>query len=604
MSAETKQHSKILQAIRSAAKKSGLDAFIIPHADEYQNEYHPDANKRFEYATGFTGSAGMAILTQKSGAIFVDGRYTLQVKDEIPTDILQDLPLDYTVIEQWLKDNVKQDDVIGYDPRLHTVRDFERLRKIVEQANASLKAVDINPVETVWGEDRPAYPTAPITPHAIEFAGVASADKRHAILQQMKENKVDAIIICDLPSIAWLLNIRGNDIPFNPLTLSRLVLHQNGTADFYVDERKITEEVRTHLGEDIHIHSEADFEQDLQQFSGKTVQLDFAQASVAIYEILRKNHTNIVDQTDPCSLPKSMKNETEQQGTVTAHRRDGVAVTKFLYRMAHEGQSGTVDELTAERWLEDQRKGLTEYLGPSFSTISGAGANGAIVHYRATERTNRLLEKNTLYLVDSGGQYRDGTTDITRTIAIGEPTREMIENYTRVLKGHIAVARAALKKGVTTGADIDPLARAPLQEAGLDYAHGTGHGVGSYLCVHEGPIGISRHYNKIPFEIGMVVSNEPGYYKTGAYGIRIENLVMVQKGKNGDLQFLDLTLAPYDRRLIDVSMLNAQETRWLDRYHRRVYKTLAPYLSRAEKEWLKQQTAPFERKILGFIPRF
>ncbi len=576
----------------------GLRGFLVPMADEYQNEYVPQRAKRITWLTGFTGSAGLVAVLNDAAAIFTDGRYTLQVRDQVNPEIFDTRHITEQPATDWLAEKLRPGDKLGYDPWLFSTTGIAKFEAALEQAGAELVAVESNPLDRVW-QSQPPAPVARIEPYEMKFAGEASNSKRDRLATGLREAKSDAAVITAPESIAWLLNIRGGDVGHTPLPLSFAILKGDGHCDFFVDRRKVTPGLEQHLGNQVTIRSQDEFISALSDLAGADhrVQVDKNTVADAVFRRLQAGSAEIVDLPDPCRLPKACKNEVELAGIRAAHHRDGVAETRFLHWLATAAEDGKVDELQAAEQLSGYRAEGVHFRDLSFDTISGAGANGAIVHYRVTAETNRRLEPGSLYLVDSGAQYLDGTTDITRTIAIGEPSAEMRDRFTRVLKGHIAIARAVFPEG-TSGGVLDILARNELWRAGLDYDHGTGHGVGCYLGVHEGPQGISRHFSQVALEAGMIVSNEPGYYKTGAYGIRIENLVAVRPAEDIDggerkmLSFETLTLAPIDLNLVDGEMLWAAERDWLNSYHARVREALKPELEPDVAAWLKEATRP------------
>ena len=586
----TKQRIDELRAVFAA---QGINGFIVPRNDEHFGEWVPASAERLAWLTGFTGSAGQAIVLDDRAAVFVDGRYTLQVRDQVDLDIFEPRHITEEPAASWLSEALKPGDRLGYDPWLHTEQGLQRLEKAAESAGAALVPVTENPVDVIW-TDRPAAPMAPVVPHEAKFAGEPSADKRARIAQAMKSHGIDAAVLTLPESIAWLLNIRGGDVPRTPLPLGFAILQADGTVDLFMASAKLSDETLAHLGADVRCHEPGDFLDGLDGLKDRTVLVDQATAVAAVTERLTGSGAKLVRGNDPTALPKARKNEVEIAGTRAAHVRDGAAVTRFLAWLDAQAP-GSVDEMTAADRLEAFRREDNLMRDLSFDTISGSGPNGAIVHYRVTDETNRPLGPGELYLVDSGAQYLDGTTDITRTVAIGQPTAEMRDRFTRVLKGHIALATARFPKG-TTGSQLDTLARLPLWQAGLDFDHGTGHGVGSYLSVHEGPQRISKLPNSVGLEPGMIVSNEPGYYKTGAYGIRIENLVTVvavdtPEGERETFGFETLTQAPIDRRLIDVALLNEAERAWVNDYHAGVREKLGP-LDPDTAHWLTEATKP------------
>ena len=582
---------KNLPKLRSVLRDLKLDGLIIPHEDEYNNEYLPDHNERLMWASGFTGSAGAAVVLADKAAMFVDGRYTLQVRDQVDGDLFAYNSIEGGGVAKWLSGN--SDGLhIGYDPKLHSPDALARLRKAVEGAGGTLTALSTNPIDTAW-DDRPAPPKALLTIQPDNLAGQSHEDKRQQIAKIIEGKNADAALITAPASIAWLLNVRGGDVMCSPLPLASLIINQDASVELFIDPDKVTPEVRTHFGNQVSVSSEDKLSDYLGNFAGKSILVDPAGSSSFMFDALEKAGANIVEAMDPIALPKARKNGAEIAGTTTAHIRDGAAVTNFLHWLATEAQDGSVDEIIAAQKLESYRTktGLLKDL--SFESISAAGPNGAHCHYRVNEDTNLKLELGSLYLIDSGGQYVDGTTDITRTVPIGKPTNEMRKSFTLVLKGHIALSEVRFPKG-TTGHALDALARMSLWAHGLDYDHGTGHGVGSYLGVHEGPQRIAKSPSSIPLDPGMIVSNEPGYYKTDGFGIRIENLQYVTeakpiKGGERDMMgFHTLTLAPIERSLVKKKMLSKSERKWLNTYHKRVYKEISPLVNDEVKKWLKQ----------------
>jgi Xaa-Pro aminopeptidase len=585
-----------LDRLRRELAARGLDGFIVPRADEHQGEYVPPRGQRLAWLTGFTGSAGLAIVLADRAALFVDGRYTLQAATQVDTQSFEIHHLIEEPPARWIGAVLDRGMVLGYDPWLHTPHEVERFRVAAEEAGASLRGVAENPLDRVWPGQPPA-PIAPVVPHVERFAGESARSKRARLGRGLAAEGAAAVVLTMPESIAWLLNIRGGDVPHTPLALSFAILRQDGSVTLFIDRRKLAPGIERHLGNAVTVMSPEALGPALDALAaeGSRVQVDPATAACWIFNRLEAAGARLHRAADPCLLPKACKNEIELDGTRAAHRRDGAALTRFLAWLAHKAPTGGLTEIAASDRLEMIRRGGEHFRDLSFPTISGAGSNGAIVHYRATPETEKRLEPGTLYLLDSGAQYLDGTTDVTRTVAIGEPTQEMRDRFTRVLKGHIALALARFPKG-TTGTQLDAFARRALWQKGLDYDHGTGHGVGSYLGVHEGPQRISKAPNSQALLPGMIVSNEPGYYKTGAYGIRIENLVVVQPAEGETereiLEFETLTLAPIDRNLIEPSLLDDEEIAWLDAYHARVRELLTPLVDPESAHWLAAATAP------------
>ena len=584
-----------LAALRRELERRELAGFLVAHSDEYLGEYVALRSQRLTWLTGFTGSAGMAAVTQKAATILVDGRYTLQVRAQVDGALFACRHVTDEPVTDWIAENLPRGGKLGYDPWHFTERRLEALRTAAQKAGGALAAVDGNPIDAVWAGQPPA-PLAPIVPHPLAFAGEAHADKRARIAAALKKDGVDAAVITATDSIAWLLNVRGRDVPNTPLALSFAILHADTAVDWFVDARKVTTATREHLGSEVRVRDIAAFGDGLDDLAGQRVQADPAATNAWVFDRLTAAKAALVRAKDPVQLPKARKNAVELAGTRAAHVRDGAALAKFLAWLAAEAPKGGLDEIAASDKLAEFRGQGEHFRGLSFDTISGAGPNGAVVHYRATPETSRAIEANSLYLVDSGGQYLDGTTDVTRAIAIGAPTPEMRDRFTRVLKGHIALAMARFPEG-TTGPQLDVLARLPLWQAGLDFDHGTGHGVGSYLSVHEGPQGISARAEAVALQPGMIVSNEPGYYKAGDFGIRIENLVVVIEagtpvgGDKKRLGFETLTLAPIDAALIDTKLLSVDEKAWLNAYHARVQETISPLVDKPAAAWLKAATA-------------
>jgi Xaa-Pro aminopeptidase len=585
-----------LPLLRSKLAEAGLDGFIIPHEDEYNNEYLPDCAERLAWATGFTGSAGAAVVLTDKAAVFVDGRYTVQSREQVDQALFSLEDLTGAGVPGWLAKNAVSGSRIGYDARLQSPDALGHLWIAARKAGAELVAVETNPIDAAW-ENRPPAPMAKLIAHPTEFTGEDHADKRTRIGAAIAEDGAEAAAITSPASIAWLFNLRGGDVMRSPLPLGAAIIRKDGTATFYVAPEKVTDEVRTHLGNEIALRPESEFEAGLKELSGSKVSVDPASCSAWVFDTLESAGATPVRRRDPVALPKAIKNATELTGAAKAHVRDGAALTRFLHWLDTEAQSGEVDEITAAQKLASLRGELNELRDLSFDTISGYGANGALPHYRVSEASNLMLSPGSLYLVDSGGQYPDGTTDVTRTVPIGEPTAEMRERFTLVLKGHIGLARLRFPKG-TTGGQMDILARLPLYMAGLDYGHGTGHGVGSFLGVHEGPQRIAKAGSDEPLKPGMILSNEPGFYKEGEYGIRVENLIYVTEPRDipgGEIPmmgFENLTWAPLHKGLIDVHLLTTDEIDWVDAYHAGVRERILPQLDGEAANWLIRACEP------------
>ena len=595
-------HEARLDALRKELARQGLDGFVIPISDEHLSEYVGAYAQRLAWLTGFGGSAGTAVVLKDKAAMFVDGRYTLQVRDQVDGRLYAYKSVPQDRIGDWLAENSGEGARIGFDPWLHTAGWARSVGKALVEVGAELVPVTANPVDAVW-QDRPEPSGAPAFIQDDALAGRSSADKRGEVAEWLREEKLDAAVISALDSVAWLLNIRGSDVERTPVALSYVIAHADGTAEWFIAPGKVPAEVAAHLGNAVRVRPRDQFTAALAELKGKRVAADPERSVAAIFGALEDAGAEAVRLTDPVVLPKAIKNPAEQAGHRAAQARDGAAVARFLHWLSVEGPTGEVDELTAAARLQQFRKDTGDLRDLSFDTISGAGPNGAVVHYRVSEETNRRLEPGSVYLVDSGGQYADGTTDITRTVWIGpgEAPAEARDRFTRVLKGHIALAMQTFPQG-TTGSQLDTLARQFLWRAGLDYAHGTGHGVGAFLAVHEGPQRIAKSRGgqagtEQELLAGMILSNEPGYYKTGEYGIRIENLVLVETraiaGREGDwLGFETLTLAPIDKALVDPALLAESEVCWWNAYHARVREVLAPQLEGAALAWLEEACAP------------
>jgi Xaa-Pro aminopeptidase len=584
-----------LAALRDELKRRGLSGFVVPRADEHQGEYVPRGSQRLAWLTGFRGSAGLAVVLADSAAIFIDGRYTLAVRAQVDIKAFTPLQIPEESPDAWITANLGQGGVLGFDPWLITVDGHARFERACKAAGGRFVPVESNLVDAVW-LDRPPAPLAPVLPQPDAFAGETSESKRRRIAADVKAKGADVALLTAPDSIAWLLNVRGGDVPRTPFPLGFALLHSDGHVDLYMDRRKVPDRTVAWLGNAVTLAPTDELGAALDTLAkmDRRVLIETASAPYWAANRLQAAGATLVRDVDPVALPKACKNPVELDGVRNAHNRDGAAVSRFLGWLAHESKGGALREIEVSDRLQAMRQQTGKLRDLSFDTISGAGPNGAIVHYHATKASERTLEPGSLYLVDSGGQYRDGTTDITRTVAIGTPTAEMRDRFTRVLKGHIALAMARFPAG-TTGSQLDALARYALWQAGLDYDHGTGHGVGAYLSVHEGPHRISKAANNVALQPGMIVSNEPGYYKANGYGIRIENLVAVREAKieGADRRYLEfetLTLAPIDLACIEPGLLTEPERHWLNDYHRRVRETVEPQVDAETKAWLAEAT--------------
>lgn len=585
-----------LPALRREMIRQGLDGFIIPRADEHLGEYVPASSERLSWLSGFTGSAGLAVVLAATAAVFTDGRYVLQLAAQTdPTD-WQQLHITEQPPPAWIAEHAPKGGRIGYDPMLISE---EGLARYVE-AGLTMVAVGSNPIDVVW-TDRPSPPGGTVVPHPLTYAGRSSDEKRTDVATRLREAKQDAAVLTDPASIAWLLNIRGDDVPFTPFALGFALVYADGAVELFIDPAKVSAETRAWLGNAVSVADRTALLPALRELSGKTVRFDPAGSPVWFTQQLQAGGAVVSASPDPCLLLKACKNTREQQGARAAHLRDAAAVCCFLHWLSLNAPTGTATEASAADALLAYRGALDSFRGESFPAISGAGEHGAIIHYRMTKDSNRPIKPNEVYLIDSGAQFPDGTTDITRTVWSGpdKPPAALRDQVTRVLQGHIAIATAVFPTGVC-GAHLDALARRTLWQAGLDYDHGTGHGVGSYLSVHEGPVSISRLARPVPIAEGMILSNEPGYYLPGRYGIRLENLLLVQPAdlpaaNRLFLRFETLTLAPFDRNLLDPALMTAQERDWLDTYHARVLRMVGPALAENERAWLAAACAPLDK---------
>ncbi|CAH1533305.1 Xaa-Pro aminopeptidase [Vibrio owensii] len=584
-----------VNAIREWLAKHNIDALLVPHEDEYLGEYVPAHNERLHWLTGFTGSAGAAVITKDKAAIFVDGRYTVQVTKQVPADLFEYRHLIEEPALDWIKDHLANGASVAIDPRMHNSAWLDMAQAKLACA-LELKILDSNPIDELW-HDRPAPVVSDVRLMATEAVGQSSESKRQEIAELVKKAGADSAVITALDSICWLLNVRGLDVSRLPVLLSHAILHSDSSVEYFLDPARLPAEFDAHVGSGVTVHHPEALQVRLETLTGKNVLVDPATSNAWFKLVLQNAGASVVSKADPCLMPKAAKNAVEIAGMKACHIRDGVAMSKFLSWLDAEVVAGNLhDEATLADKLEAFRSEDPTLMDLSFDTISAAGGNAAMCHYNHENQPEPgKLELNTLYLVDSGGQYLDGTTDITRTIAIGQPSQEMIKQFTLALKGHIGVARARFPKG-TRGYQIDTLARQHLWAEGYDYDHGTGHGVGHFLSVHEGPASISKKQIDVPLTEGMVLSNEPGYYRADAFGIRIENLeLVVETPTNGDfpvLSFESLTRCPIDKRNINVDMLTRPELAWLNDYHQKVWDEISPLVEGDVKEWLRQATLP------------
>lgn len=592
---DSSQVAPRIAALRKALARQGIAGFIVPRADEHQGEYVPAHMARLAWLTGFTGSAGNAVVMADKAALIVDGRYTIQAAEQTDTAVVTPTRMEETPLDRWIEANLPAGGKLGYDPWLHTVDGVAKLEKAAAAAGGTLVALADNPIDALWG-DRPAPPAAPVKAHRADLAGEGTASKLARIQEALGKAKVDALVVSDPHALAWTFNIRGGDVEHTPLPLGYAIVPREGRPTVFLAPEKITNEAGDAIGAVGEIAPPVALEAQLKALgaAGAKVRLDATTAAAALATLISEAGGTPDAGTDPIALMKARKNATELEGARTAHLRDGAAMVRFLTWLAREAPGGGLTEIDAVAALEAERDKTGLLKDISFTTIAGAGPNAALPHYRVSDASNRRIEPG-IVLVDSGGQYEDGTTDITRTMAIGEPTPEMRDRYTRVLKGHVAISRAVFVKG-TSGAQLDALARLPLWQAGLDFDHGTGHGVGSYLSVHEGPQRISK-LGTTPLEPGMILSNEPGYYKQGEYGIRIENLIVVEERRipGGDRTiygFETISWCPYERALIETGLLGQGEIAWIDAYHAKVWSKLAPLVEGEAKAWLEKACLP------------
>ncbi len=593
-------HSQISQRIeqlRTWLTQQDFDALIIPHEDEFLGEYIPEHNERLLWATGFTGSAGAAVITKNTAAIFVDGRYTVQVRKQVPSEIFEYRHLHEEPLLEWIKETLPIGAKVAIDPRMHTTQWLKNAAKCIASI-VKLATIDTNPIDLLWS-DRPEVKVSDVRLMPLELVGQSSTDKRQEIAIELVKKNADAALLTQLDSICWLLNIRGLDVPRLPVLLCHAIIHADQSVDFFLDPARLPSDFSAHVGEGVRVHKPEQLAEKLQDLAEKKVLLDLTTSNAWISLKLANAGAEIIESADPCLLPKAAKNATEIAGMKACHIRDGAAMAKFLSWFDAEINAGKLHD---EAVLADKLQGFREedqtLADLSFDTISAAAGNAAMCHYNHQNQPKPgTLQMDSVYLVDSGGQYPDGTTDITRTLPVGTPSDDIKQQFTLVLKGHIGLAAARFPKG-TFGHQLDILARQHLWSQGFDYDHGTGHGVGHFLSVHEGPQRISKVVNNTALIPGMVLSNEPGYYRADEFGIRIENLeLVVEIATDGDfsvLGFESLTRCPIDKRLINIDMLNRPELAWLNDYHQKVWHDVSPLVTGETKEWLRQATAKLD----------
>lgn len=592
-----KAAAKRLEPLRRELKALGLDGFIVPRTDEFQGEYVAPYAERLRWLTGFTGSAGLAIVLGHRAAIFVDGRYTIQVRQQVDTDLIEPRHVTEEPPARWLEEHLKPGMVLGFDPWLVTAEQAETFAKACEKAGAVLKPVDENPVDAVW-TGRPDRPASPVEAHPTQVAGRSAAEKLADLAAALEKAEADAAVLTMPDSVAWLFNIRAADVAHTPVALAYAIVRREGMPELFLDPARLAEDAAAQLARVAVLRPPGEIEAALAALgvSGARVLIDPATAAEKVRSALSETGARLVTGADPCVLPKARKNPVEVEGARAAHRRDGAAMARFLAWFDREAPKGELDEIACVRKLEEIRRSSSDLRDISFGSIAGAGPHAAIPHYHVSTASNRAVEPDSIFLIDSGGQYQDGTTDVTRTVIVGDPTPEMKDRFTRVLKGMIALSRVRFPPR-TMGGHLDALARQALWSAGLDFDHGTGHGVGSYLSVHEGPARFSKA-DRTVLEPGMILSNEPGYYKQGEYGIRIENLLVVREpeaiagGERPMHGFETLTLVPIDRRLVDPGLLSPEERQWLDAYHDRVAREIGPLLKGEVRAWLEAATRP------------
>ncbi|WP_165380302.1 aminopeptidase P family protein [Candidatus Finniella inopinata] len=587
-----KNHSLRLESLRQLISSFKGWGFLVPYSNCFQNEYMADCDHRLQWLTGFKGSAGLVIVLANHAALFVDGRYTVQAPQEVETRNFSVEPYSVDSIEKWLSQHSPAGQVLLYDSWLYTVQQISSYKKHLDPLGITLEPCDDNLIDAVW-VDRPVRPCEPFVPHPDEFSGKSFKNKLEPILASMKLKSLDYMIMTNPESISWLLNMRSNDTPFTPSCQAFLIIDHGGGVQAFTDLKKVTQDVRNHSGDPVSWCEFKQFLDVVSSFSTKKVRVDFGQLPQKILDCLRHAKAEVLHETDPCILGRALKNDVEQAGAIAAQERDSIAVINFLAWLERSYQNKKITELDTVAELLKQRQKQTYFQGESFSTISAVGPHAAIVHYHPDPLTNTILSEDAIYLLDSGGQYLDGTTDTTRTIALGQPTDEQKDRFTRVLKGHIALASIIFPDG-TTGQQLDVLARQFLWHVGLDYEHSTGHGIGSYLNVHEGPQRIGKGGHGAVLQPGMLVTNEPGYYKAGEYGIRIESVLLVIPLNSNFLGFKTLTLIPIDRMLMDVSLLTKQEIEWINAYHDKIFTKLSSKVDEQSTGWLQEATKPIK----------
>ena len=575
-----------LKDLRHIMTKSKVDYFLVPMSDENQTEYVPHDARRLRYITGFSGSAGFAIIGLKTAVLFVDGRYTLQAKQEVSEQLFEHHDLHGYPPHSWLSEKVQPHEVIGVDGWLITQKQFEAFQSSTKEKKVTIKNVEQNFIDQIW-HNKPEKIVTPIEEHPLEYSGVSHTQKITNLAAKLNEKKVDAVFISLLDSIAWLFNIRAQDIPQHPMVRGYALLNAQGKAKLFVNKNQIQPVLSKFLGDDIKLIDLTKMTEHLQQEKMAHIWLDKTTVPHQVWNLFEKENARIYDDIDPCQYPKAIKNKAESNGAKHAHIQDGAALCQYFAWLYRSVPFKPISECEAADQLETFRKKREKFKSISFTTISAADDHGAIVHYSPQAETQNNITAQSIYLVDSGGHYLNGTTDVTRTLCFGTPSQEQKDRYTRVLKGHIALSQVIFPKG-TSGKALDCLARQYLWQIGADFKHGTGHGVGSYLCVHEGPQNFGRN---IALETGMIISNEPGFYKEGAYGIRIENLIIVTESSyEGFYGFETLTLAPYDHKLMDLSLLTADEIDWINTYHQRVWEEISPLVDVDTKDWLREAT--------------